>query len=146
VRVTRSGGVVVAHEPDWGTLVCTGGPRELVRAMLAAAEEQIRNPWVGREPTGMFVDAGLTAVTVLPEVLLQRDLEVDVVIDVPVLAGDLRAQGHQGADALLAAALEDSRAGRAVAALTLFTVCARAVARRSPLVAEPISSAVGHVS
>jgi ubiquinone/menaquinone biosynthesis C-methylase UbiE len=124
-RVTRPGGVVLAHEPDWGTLVCTGGPRELVRAMLAAAEKQIRNPWVGRELAGMFVDAGLTDVTILPEVLLQRDLEVDIVIDVPVLAGDLRAQGHRDVDALLAAAQADSRAGRAVAALTLFTVYAR---------------------
>jgi ubiquinone/menaquinone biosynthesis C-methylase UbiE len=124
-RVTRPGGVVLAHEPDWGTLVCTGGPRELVRAMLAAAEAQIRNPWVGRELTGMFVDAGLTDVTIVPEVLLQRDLEVDIVIDVPVLAGDLRAQGHRDVDALLAAAQADSRAGRAVAALTLFTVYAR---------------------
>jgi ubiquinone/menaquinone biosynthesis C-methylase UbiE len=121
VRVTRPGGVVLAHEPDWGTLVCTGRPRELVRAMLTAGEA----PWVGRELTGMFIDAGLTDVTILPEVLLQHDLEVDIVIDVPVLASDLRAQGHQGIDALLAAAQEDSRAGRAIAALTLFTVYAR---------------------
>lgn len=124
-RVTRPGGVVLAHEPDWGTLVCSGRPRELVRAMLAAAEAQIRNPWVGRELTSMFADAGLADVAIVPEVLLQRDLEVDVVIDVPLLAGDLRAQGHHGVDALLAAAREDSRAGRAVAALTLFTVYGR---------------------
>jgi ubiquinone/menaquinone biosynthesis C-methylase UbiE len=126
VRVTRPGGVVLAHEPDWGTLVCTGRPRELVGTMLAVAEAQIRNPWVGRELTGMFVDAGLADVTILPEVLLQRDLDVDVVIDVPLLAGDLSAQGHQGVDTLLTVAQEDSRAGRAVAALTLFTVYARA--------------------
>jgi hypothetical protein len=68
---------------------------------------------------------GLADVTIVPEVLLQRDLEVDIVIDVPLLAGDLRAQGHHGVDALLAAAREDSRAGRAVAALTLFTVYGR---------------------
>jgi SAM-dependent methyltransferase len=125
VRVTRPGGVVLAHEPDWGTLVCTGRPRELVRTMLATAETQIRNPWVGRELAGMFVDADLTDVMIVPEVLLQRDLEVDVVIDVPLLADDLRARGHHGVDALFAAAREDSRAGRAIAALTLFTVYAR---------------------
>jgi ubiquinone/menaquinone biosynthesis C-methylase UbiE len=125
MRVTRPGGVVLAHEPDWGTLVCTGRPRELVGAMLAVAEAQICNPWVGRELVGIFVDAGLTDVTIVPEVLLQRDLNVDVVIDVPLLAGDLRTQGRQGVDALLAAAREDSCAGRAFAALTLFTVYAR---------------------
>jgi hypothetical protein len=54
-----------------------------------------------------------------------RLLEVDIVIDVPVLASDLRAQGHQDVDVLLATAREDSCAGRAVAALTLFTVYAR---------------------
>ncbi|HXB66244.1 MAG TPA: methyltransferase domain-containing protein [Solirubrobacteraceae bacterium] len=125
VRVTRPGGIVLAHEPDWGTLVCTGRPPALVRAMLAAAETQIRHPWVGRELTGMFVDAGLTDVEIVPEVLLQRDLEIDIVIDVPLLATDLRAQRHQGVDELLAATREDSRAGRAVAALTLFTVYGR---------------------
>jgi ubiquinone/menaquinone biosynthesis C-methylase UbiE len=124
-RVTRPGGVVLVHEPDWGTLVCTGRPRELVRAMLAAAEAQIRNPWIGRELAGLFVDAGLADVTILPEVLLQRDFEVDVVIDPAVLAGDLRAQGHLGVEELLAAAQADSRSGRVVAALTLFTVYAR---------------------
>jgi ubiquinone/menaquinone biosynthesis C-methylase UbiE len=124
-RVTRSGGVVLANEPDWGTLVSTGRPRELVRAMLAAAEAQIRNPWIGRELAGLFVDAGLTDVTVKAEVLLVRDFYPDVIIDLPLLADDLRAQGHEGVEELLAAAQDDSRAGRTVAALTLFTAHAR---------------------
>jgi ubiquinone/menaquinone biosynthesis C-methylase UbiE len=124
-RVTRPGGVVLANEPDWGTLVSTGRPRELVRAMLAAAEAQIRNPWIGRELAGLFVDAELADVAIVPEVLLQRDFDVDVVIDPAVLAADLRAQGHQGVEDMLAAAQADSLAGRAVAALTLFTVYAR---------------------
>ena len=124
-RVTRSGGVVLANEPDWGTLVSTGRPRELVRKMLAVAEAQIRNPWIGRELAGLFVDAGLTDVTVLAEVLLVRDFEPDVVIDLPLLAADLRAQGHRGVEEMLAAAKADTLAGRTVAALTLFTVHAR---------------------
>ncbi len=124
-RVTRPGGVVLAHEPDWGTLVSTGRPPELVRAMLAAAEAQIRNPWIGRELVGLFLDAGLTDVAILPEVLLQRDFDVDIVIDPAVLAADLRAQGHRGVEDMLAAVKADSLAGRAVAALTLFTVYAR---------------------
>ncbi len=124
-RVTRSGGVVLANEPDWGTLVSTGRPRELVRAMLAAAEAQIRNPWIGRELAGLFVDARLTDVTVKAEVLLVRDFYPDVIIDLPLLADDLRAQGHEGVEDLLAAARDDSRAGRTVAALTLFTAHAR---------------------
>jgi ubiquinone/menaquinone biosynthesis C-methylase UbiE len=124
-RVTRPNGVVLVHEPDWGTLASTGRPRELVRPMLAAAEAQIRNPWIGRELAGLFVDAGLTDVTVLAEVLLVRDFYPDVIIDLPLLAADLRAQGHQGVDDLLAAAEADSHTGRTVAALTLFTVYAR---------------------
>jgi ubiquinone/menaquinone biosynthesis C-methylase UbiE len=124
-RVTRPGGVVLANEPDWGTLVSTGRPRELVRAMLAAAEAAIRNPWIGRELAGLFLDAGLTDVSVGAEVLLVRDFYPDVIIDLPLLAADLRAQGHEGVDDLLAAAHDDSHAGRTVAALTLFTVSAR---------------------
>jgi ubiquinone/menaquinone biosynthesis C-methylase UbiE len=124
-RVTRSGGVVLVNEPDWGTLVSTGRPRELVRAMLAAAEAQIRNPWIGRELAGLLVDAGLTDVRVQAEVLLVRDFYPDVIIDLPLLADDLRAQGHEGVENLLAAAQDDSRAGRTVAALTLFTAHAR---------------------
>ncbi len=124
-RVTRSGGVVLGNEPDWGTLASTGRPRELVRAMLGAAEAQIRNPWVGRELAGLFVDAGLTDIAILPEVLLVRDFYPDVIIDLPLLAADLGAQGHQGVEEMLAAAEADSLAGRTVAALTLFTVFAR---------------------
>jgi ubiquinone/menaquinone biosynthesis C-methylase UbiE len=124
-RVTRPGGVVLANEPDWGTLASTGRPRELVRAMLDVAESQIRNPWIGRELAGLFVEAGFTDVTVQAEVLLVRDFHPDVIIDLPLLADDLRAEGHDGVEDLLAAAEEDTRAGRTVAALTLFTVFAR---------------------
>jgi ubiquinone/menaquinone biosynthesis C-methylase UbiE len=124
-RVTRPGGVVLVNEPDWGTLASTGRPRELVRAMLAAAEAQIRNPWIGRELAGLFVDAGLTDVTVQAEVLLVRDFHPDVIIDLPLLAGDLQALGHEGVEDLLAAAKADTLAGRTVAALTLFTVYGR---------------------
>jgi ubiquinone/menaquinone biosynthesis C-methylase UbiE len=123
-RVTRPGGVVLVNDPDWGTLASTGRPRELVRAMLADAEAQIRNPWIGRELAGLFVDAGLTDVAVEAEVLLVRDFHPDVVIDLPLLAADLRAQGHEGVDDLLAAAEADTLAGRTVAALTLFTAYA----------------------
>lgn len=124
-RVTRPGGVVLANEPDWGTLASTGRPRELVRAMLDVAAAQIRNPWVGRELAGLFIDAGLTDVTVRAEVLLVRDFDPDVIIDLPLLAADLRAQGHEGVEGLLAAAKADTLAGRTVAALTLFTVLGR---------------------
>ena len=124
-RVTRPGGVVLANEPDWGTLASTGRPRELVRAMLAAAEAQIRNPWIGRELAGLFVDAGLMDVKVLAEVLLVRDFEPDVIIDLPLLAEDLRGQGYEGVEDMLGAAQADTAAGRTVAALTLFTVFAR---------------------
>jgi ubiquinone/menaquinone biosynthesis C-methylase UbiE len=124
-RVTRPGGMVLANEPDWGTLASTGRPRELVRTMLAVAEAQIRNPWIGRELAGLFVDAGLTDLTVRAEVLLVRDFYPDVIVDLPLLAEDLRAQGHEGIEDMLAAAEADTVAGRTVAALTLFTVLAR---------------------
>jgi hypothetical protein len=46
-------------------------------------------------------------------------------MDLPLLATDLRAQGHERIEDMLAAAKDDTLAGRTVAALTLFTVYAR---------------------
>lgn len=106
----------------------TGRSRELVRAMLDVAETQIRNPWIGRELAGLFADAGLTDVTVQAEVLPVRDFEPDVINDLPLLAEDLRAQGHEGVEDLHAAAKDDTFAGRTVATLTLFTVVGTPVA------------------
>ncbi len=63
--------------------------------------------------------------TVQAEVLLVRDFYPDAIIDLPLLAADLRAEGYEGVEDLLAAAEDDTRAGRTVAALTLFTAFAR---------------------
>ena len=125
-RVTRAGGVVMASEPDCGTLALSGAPRELVRVLLAAAEQRIRNCWVGRELAGLFLDAGLVETNVLAEVLVVRDLDtMRAVIDLPALLAGVDEQDQRGMEELLARIEADCRTGRAVGAVTLFTVTGR---------------------
>jgi SAM-dependent methyltransferase len=126
VRVTRAGGMVMASEPDWGAAAMTGAPQRLVRALLKAAEAKIRNPWIGRELAGLFVDAGVLEIEVGAEALVLRDFDtIRAMTDLPTLIAELRADGEQKANDLEAEIEADAKAGRAVAAITLFTVTGR---------------------
>jgi ubiquinone/menaquinone biosynthesis C-methylase UbiE len=125
-RVTRVGGVVMASEPDWGTLALFGAPRELVRVLLSAGEERIRNAWVGRELAALFFDAGIIETTVVAHAVVVREFELmRSVIDLPALVADVRERHHLDVEDLLARIEHDCRSGRGVAAITLFTVAGR---------------------
>jgi SAM-dependent methyltransferase len=126
VRVTRRDGVVMASEPDWGTTALSGGPRPLVRAALAAIEQQIRNAWIGRDLAGLFVDAGLTYITVRADTIVMSDFATVLALtDLPELACRMQDDGHDGADNLIARVQRDANDGRLVLAITLFTVTGR---------------------
>jgi SAM-dependent methyltransferase len=58
-RVVRAGGRVVAAEPDWDTLVISGGDRQTTRVVLDELRGSTRNPAVGRTVAGHFADAGI---------------------------------------------------------------------------------------
>jgi ubiquinone/menaquinone biosynthesis C-methylase UbiE len=125
-RVTRIGGVVLASEPDWGTLALSGAPRELVRALLSAAEERTRNAWVGRELAALFLDAGIIETTVFADAMVGREFElIRAVIDLPALVAEVRERDHLDVEDLVARIEHDVHTGRAVAAITLFTVAGR---------------------
>ncbi|MBV9916381.1 MAG: methyltransferase domain-containing protein [Solirubrobacterales bacterium] len=125
-RVTRAGGVVMASEPDWGTVALFGAPSELVRVLLSAAEERIRNAWVGRELAALFFDAGIIEMTVLAHAVVVREFELlRAVIDLPALSAEIRERNDSDIDELLARIEHDFLIGRAVAAITLFTVAGR---------------------
>jgi SAM-dependent methyltransferase len=125
-RVTRPGGVVMATEPDWGTLALAGEPRGLVRALLSAVEARIRNAWIGRQLPALFCDADIaeTSVTVEPVVVGEFDV-VRAVLDLQALIAEVRERDRPGVRELVAQLEHDCRAGRAVVAMLLFTVTGR---------------------
>lgn len=58
-RVARSGGVVLCAEPDWGTFLL-GGCHSLVTERIQHDwTRSFQNPWIGRELSGLLVDAGV---------------------------------------------------------------------------------------
>lgn len=65
-RVTRSGGSVVAFEPDWGISALDASDRDVTRAVLNIRCDSMRNGWIGRQLPRLFRRAGLTEVMVEP--------------------------------------------------------------------------------
>jgi SAM-dependent methyltransferase len=58
-RVVRSGGRFVALEPDWDTIVVSGGDLETTRAVARACAGQVRHPDAGRRLGEWFAVAGI---------------------------------------------------------------------------------------
>lgn len=63
-RVTRSGGRVVALEPDWGTLIVHAPDAELTRRMLDHRIAITTNGTIGRQLRDLFVQAEIYDVDV----------------------------------------------------------------------------------
>jgi SAM-dependent methyltransferase len=125
-RVTRPRGVVMATEPDWGTLALPGEPRALVRGLLAAVEARIRNAWIGRELPALFNAADIAETTVTAEAVVVGEFDaVRAVLDLPALIAEVRDHDRPGVRELLAELEHDCRARRAVVAMLLFTVTGR---------------------
>ena len=72
-RIVRPGGVVLAAEPDWGTVVVDGGDMEVAAAVAAAAMSRVRSPAVGRSLRRLFLEAGLSDVEALARTLVITD-------------------------------------------------------------------------
>ena len=74
-RVTRRGGRLCAHEPDWHTLTIAGGDKTVTQAVVRQqAFVAIRHGDIGRLLILLLMDAGCSDVAVAAEVLLLRDL------------------------------------------------------------------------
>ena len=72
-RIVRPGGVVLAAEPDWGTLVVDGGDARTGAAVASAAMSRVRSPAVGRSLRRLFLAAGLAEVELLARTLVLTD-------------------------------------------------------------------------
>jgi ubiquinone/menaquinone biosynthesis C-methylase UbiE len=78
-RVVRLRGIVIASEPDWGTLTVDGTHRAATRKVPAAlCGEHIRNGWIGRQLVGYLTHAGIEPTEVRPTTLVIRSLPVAV--------------------------------------------------------------------
>jgi SAM-dependent methyltransferase len=66
-RVVRPGGVVLAVEPDWATLVLDSGDADVADAVVDAVRAQVRHGEVGRSLRRLMVDADLVDVVVSVE-------------------------------------------------------------------------------
>ncbi len=72
-RVTRSGGRVVAFEPEWGKGALDADDRAVTRAVLNYRCDSIRNGWSGRQLPRLFCRAELTEVMVEATTSTQTD-------------------------------------------------------------------------
>ncbi len=75
-RVTKSGGRIVAYEPDWGTFAIGSGDRQVTRKITDFWCDTFRSGWIGRHLYGYFVAIGLESVRVFPSTLVITDLDL----------------------------------------------------------------------
>jgi ubiquinone/menaquinone biosynthesis C-methylase UbiE len=75
-RVVRSGGRVVAMEPDWPALVVSGEDLDTSRAVVQEFGQNVRNPTAGRSLPAWITAAGLVLDRLDPSILIIRRLDL----------------------------------------------------------------------
>ena len=91
VRVLRSGGKLVAYEPDLETYVIDSSYRELSRRLLKFWYGQLQCGWVARHLPAMFKEIGLAGINVEP-----RSMIYDFDLAVPSLYGTMQRAAEAG--------------------------------------------------
>jgi len=98
-RVARPGGRIAAAEPDWQTLVVDASDRALVRRILDARTDRVRNGWMGRQLAALFRDAQLADVGISSETMIVTDLALaDALFELRGAAREAAAAGVVSAD------------------------------------------------
>ena len=92
-RVTRSGGVVAASEPDYDTLAIDSDFPELTRRILAYYSDSVRHGTIGRRLPVLMASAGLTSLDIHAETLTFTDVALSDQI-LGVRAAAARAAEH----------------------------------------------------
>jgi SAM-dependent methyltransferase len=117
-RVVRAGGRIVTSEPDWGSLVLdSSDPAAAGEVCDAIWRDRIPNPGIGRELVRRLVDVNATIVEVIPTTVVLRSLD---------LASEMLSLPHVASAELLEEFRDRDARGRFFAAITGFTVVARA--------------------
>ncbi|MGE0026692.1 MAG: methyltransferase domain-containing protein [Thermoleophilia bacterium] len=128
-RVVRPGGVVLAAEPDWGTMVVDGGDPEIETALAAVAMARVRSPAAGRSLRRLMSAAGLREVEVLARTLVIVDLpRAEMLLGIGALVERAVADGvvpPTRAEAWRTGLETSAAAGRLTAAVTSFLALGR---------------------
>jgi ubiquinone/menaquinone biosynthesis C-methylase UbiE len=74
-RVTKSGGRIVAYEPDWETFTIGSRDRQVTRKLTDFWCDTFKSGWIGRYLYGHFLAIGLERVLVHPSTLVITDLD-----------------------------------------------------------------------
>ncbi len=128
-RVLAPGGRIEVMDTDWDMLAVDADDKEMTRRMLHAHADSIANPWMGRQLSGLLMDAGFkevgvevkTAVGTKDESL--RNFFPSIVRS----AVDSRAISQEEADIWMAEQERRVREGRFLFILTMFLVSARRI-------------------
>jgi len=86
VRVARPGGRVGVIDAETETMLFDSADRALTRRIVTAFSDSFQNGWIGRRLPRMMTEAGLTALTVEPYVMVFHPEVIAAVVD-PHLAG-----------------------------------------------------------
>lgn len=70
VRVARPGGSIVVFDFDWDAVMIDSPDRSLTRRVVHLMSDRIRHGWIGRQLPGLFRDAGLIDVTIIPHTIM----------------------------------------------------------------------------
>jgi ubiquinone/menaquinone biosynthesis C-methylase UbiE len=73
-RVTKSGGRVLAYEPDWGTFTIGSSERQTTRKIADFWCDSFKSGWIGRYLYSNLLEMGLDDVQVYPSTLVITDL------------------------------------------------------------------------
>ena len=137
-RVVRTGGYIVAAEPDWETLVVDAADRDVTRSLVETlSHHHFAHGDVGRQLAGMMVAAGIEDLSIHPATLATRSFAA---------ANQLLLLNETLQDAAILGAFDADRAsawiadlkardthGQFFAAITGFIVRGRVPRRHAPI-------------
>ncbi len=126
-RVVRSGGNVVAMDPDWETLTVDSKHKVLTRILLNVwCDSFPSGGWIGRQLARHFRQAGLMDIEIVPQTLVFSELELaDQVLDLSRTAAAAGAAGRASAEEIeewLEELAELDRRGQFFSSFTAFIV------------------------
>jgi hypothetical protein len=129
VRVTKPGGRLVVLDGDWETLIFAATNRLTTAHLVDAIRNCYENPCIGRELSGLFRQAGLADIQIVPDTLLLTDYQAaEQIWRLQATVNTAQARGiitaEAGAD-WLDDLQQRSREGRFLCAMTGFSVSGR---------------------
>jgi ubiquinone/menaquinone biosynthesis C-methylase UbiE len=126
-RVTRAGGRIAVSDTDYDSLVVEAADGELTHRILQHHADRMECGRVGRKLPGLFLDAGLTSVTVTPYAAVATEYDEDVLKlrDKADRAAAAGVVGRADAERWVESLTEAAGAARFVCAQLVLTVSGR---------------------